>query len=405
MQVSLAVFTPREEDPQFVYSIVRFLNHDEPHRNELYDWDRFKVIHTVISTDDAKNLIERLFNENVFVLRDRDSTEERMLIPMECNLHDIRDVGSQESYGYAKHDWPSLFAIADARNEPSGEIWHSYLCAIGQPLFPSVQEGVRTLFGFSVDEKWGIRSRLEVVVPDFRARIRNFVIEGIRVRIEVDVERLTLEDVRLKLYSKGRKKRFNSDDIRLTGNIHTCTLDEEPVMLEACILSVVDGSLVDRVSYDRRYPSGITPLRMYDTRMALGLISEGENRHVEFKEKLNTQNPYEFLESVVAFANTKGGQILLGVNDRGEVRGIRKDYSETIINLIHSHMNPPIEPNIQHGIVIEGREITIVEIPEGGAKPYWLKNHGSYVRRGATDKPISRTEAEQLFKNRAGIDF
>jgi len=43
-----------------------------------------------------------------------------------------------------------------------------------------------------------------------------------------------------------------------------------------------------------------------------------------------------------------------------------------------------------------------VEIPEGSAKPYWLKNHGPIIRSGSTDRVMSRIEAQQLFSTAKG---
>jgi ATP-dependent DNA helicase RecG len=48
------------------------------------------------------------------------------------------------------------------------------------------------------------------------------------------------------------------------------------------------------------------------------LLAEGESEMVEFKESLDR----EALETAAAFANTRGGILLIGVRDDGTVRGI-----------------------------------------------------------------------------------
>jgi ATP-dependent DNA helicase RecG len=50
-----------------------------------------------------------------------------------------------------------------------------------------------------------------------------------------------------------------------------------------------------------------------------------EGKEIEFKSKLDS----EFLESIVAFANTDGGTILLGVDNRANVIGFHEDYAPT----------------------------------------------------------------------------
>ena len=45
----------------------------------------------------------------------------------------------------------------------------------------------------------------------------------------------------------------------------------------------------------------------------LEIIKNGENEQIEFKESFNK----EVIETIVAFANTKGGIVLIGVSNRG----------------------------------------------------------------------------------------
>ena len=58
-----------------------------------------------------------------------------------------------------------------------------------------------------------------------------------------------------------------------------------------------------------------------DTTQLQKLIQQGEGLRIEFKEAINTV-PTSFYETVVSFANTDGGTILLGVDDNQRVIGI-----------------------------------------------------------------------------------
>ena len=51
------------------------------------------------------------------------------------------------------------------------------------------------------------------------------------------------------------------------------------------------------------------------------IIEQGENEQVEFKEIFNKH----VIETIVAFANTKGGNILIGVNDKKQIIGIKSN--------------------------------------------------------------------------------
>ena len=60
------------------------------------------------------------------------------------------------------------------------------------------------------------------------------------------------------------------------------------------------------------------------------IIAKGENIHTEFKSSFNN----EAIESLVAFANTCGGNVYIGISDSGEVKGCNLG-KETIVNWIN----------------------------------------------------------------------
>jgi predicted HTH transcriptional regulator len=60
-------------------------------------------------------------------------------------------------------------------------------------------------------------------------------------------------------------------------------------------------------------------------------ISRGENLHTEFKE--NVENPESLAKSIVCFANTDGGQIIVRVSRNGEIIGVKDlDYLERLVD-------------------------------------------------------------------------
>jgi hypothetical protein len=404
-QISVALSIPEEGEANLVFATIEFLSHDEIGKEEIYDWDHFKIILSVIDIETAKNLIRSTFCEGLFILKKLQQNETLYEIHTKINLHNYNELGSHDTYGYLKNEWPSIHVYGDLSSQPDGRFWHSYLSVIGQPLFPNLQTAIISLFNLRVEEDWGISSRVEIIVPDFRARIKKLTVKEKTVNIEIECKEADTANLRVKIFSRGSKTRFNSDDLSVEEGYVVIHTEEEPEQLDVCLLSMDDGQAVDKVNYRKGVFHRKQPVVEYSDTLLLDIILQGENDQVEFKQKLNTQNPYEFLETIVAFANVKGGLIILGVDDKANIKGINKDYSETITNLIHSHIDPPIKVRIQYAISIEGKSITIVEVPEGNTKPYWLKNRGAYVRRGSTDKPISRTEVENLFKNRANPYF
>ncbi len=104
------------------------------------------------------------------------------------------------------------------------------------------------------------------------------------------------------------------------------------------------------------------------------LIEEGENLYCEFKRKFST--PEKIAREMIAFANTRGGIILFGIDDNKEVVGVDSEKSETelILDAAKNFCEPPLEININY-MDIQGKEVVIVEIPESKNKPHRLQDY------------------------------
>lgn len=106
------------------------------------------------------------------------------------------------------------------------------------------------------------------------------------------------------------------------------------------------------------------------------LIKDGENQHVEFKSNFNV----DVLESLVAFANTEGGTVYIGISDKGKITGVNLNY-ESIqhwVNEIKSKTEPALlaDTNL---IEIEGKKIVMFSVKEYPIKPISLQ--GRYYKR------------------------
>lgn len=89
-----------------------------------------------------------------------------------------------------------------------------------------------------------------------------------------------------------------------------------------------------------------------DAETTAGWLALGENEHIEFKEKYSSR----VIESLVAFANTAGGRVLIGVNDRGRVVGLpdADQVVESVLSACREAVSPPLTPMV-----------VIVKLPEG----------------------------------------
>jgi len=130
------------------------------------------------------------------------------------------------------------------------------------------------------------------------------------------------------------------------------------------------------------------------------IIQQGENSSVEFKE-YGVKND-SLAKEMVAFANSQGGVILLGVTDSGTISGIPTDYGleERIMNIARDSIIPALEPQFQQDF-FEEKTLAIIIIPKGKDKPYQTAGK-YYIRVGSTNRIASQSELMRLFQA-AGI--
>ncbi len=103
------------------------------------------------------------------------------------------------------------------------------------------------------------------------------------------------------------------------------------------------------------------------------IIENGENSKVEFKRKFT--EPDKIAKEMVAFANTKGGMILFGVDDDREIIGIESEKAE--LELIDIAAKFHCEPEIDYHteiLCIKNKDVLIIHIPESKRKPHYLIN-------------------------------
>lgn len=135
----------------------------------------------------------------------------------------------------------------------------------------------------------------------------------------------------------------------------------------------------------------------------LEIINGGENYYIEFKEE--QVKAKDLGEEIVAFANSEGGTIIIGVADDGSIKGVSNDkIEETIMNICRNNVVPNIIPNFEI-LSIEDKKIVILGIPKGLSKPYSTVDNKYYIRVGTTKRIASREELLRLFEGNGSLHF
>jgi predicted HTH transcriptional regulator len=136
------------------------------------------------------------------------------------------------------------------------------------------------------------------------------------------------------------------------------------------------------------------------------LIKKGESETLEFKAKVN--HPEKIVKEIVAFANTKGGQLLIGITDNNEILGLTsvEEALYTLELAIAKYCFPQI--NYQHEIipVSSKRSIIIYTIFESEIKPHYIllndrdNQRQGYIRLADRSVKASKEMKEILRRER-----
>lgn len=133
----------------------------------------------------------------------------------------------------------------------------------------------------------------------------------------------------------------------------------------------------------------------------LDIISLGETSKVEFKETLTHQE--SFATEMIAMSNSKGGLILLGVEDKtGKIKGLSYEEIQEFSNKTADIANNLIKPQIYITtdiVSVEDNRVLIISIEEGIAKPYKDNKGTIWVKQGPDKRRLTdNNEQIRLFQ-------
>ena len=138
------------------------------------------------------------------------------------------------------------------------------------------------------------------------------------------------------------------------------------------------------------------------------ILTRPEGKTLEFKRDLSSPKP--MLKTLVAFANTAGGRLVIGVDDDKQVVGVEDplEEEERLCNLIADSIAPRLVPNIEM-ITVEGKTLLIAEVFLSGSRPHFLRAEGPevgvYVRLGSTNRQADRELVAELRRSVEGGSF
>jgi len=253
--------------------------------------------------------------------------------------------------------------------------------------------------------------RFVLVLPDTRARIVRAELDAtsVSLTIEAHVDRsdLTLQvssptaQVNRAEHSIPTDRRIRFDVPPETEEITLYLLDKPQDLLAQVELSRIDPLF------------GELPERLVSVRTAKADLLAGESDTTEYKPfcDLSSDKAAELLETVIAFANTRGGRLYVGVDRHGTPQGVPslrqhskatprsgepaamlEDFRARLRALICDRIRPVPAHDIQD-LTIDGCPVLVLDVPRGDKPPYATHEHDVFIRKGSTNrKPDPKTE-------------
>lgn len=131
-----------------------------------------------------------------------------------------------------------------------------------------------------------------------------------------------------------------------------------------------------------------------------------ETENMEFKSAFTE----EIYKEVIAFANTDGGVLYIGIDNDGNVVGLDNvdDEYTRITNGIRDAILPDVTMFVKY--TIQENKVVRITISEGTNKPYYLRSkglkpNGVYVRQGTSSVQASNEQIRRMIKDSDGDDF
>lgn len=131
------------------------------------------------------------------------------------------------------------------------------------------------------------------------------------------------------------------------------------------------------------------------------LVKEGEGLYLEFK--LRATYPNKIAHEIIAFANTRGGKLLIGVDDDGRLAGVKYPEEEALVVMraLIKHARPRIQVKYFYVRLTAKRWVVVFEVPESKRKPIKFtegRNRLLYFIRFEDKSLQASKEAEGILK-------
>lgn len=357
-------------------------------------YKQLNFVRTFVEVDDAISEIRRAVYEGTLPVPGFQQTI------IEGNL--IQPLGRSDT-AWLHHSewcmWPAAIFILSPAGYSNVSLLEP-LVALDAPYYRDLSHFLRDQFGVKTSNAYGYFSgQIVIIVPDFRARISNLTIGSGYIKAEVESRFQESRGLVAKLYVENEQKVLFEGNVPVKGSDIYQQLEDQPTHASVVILSRSTGEPLDQKTFRGSASMNDLGVKFEEPELEIDqLLLIGESETIEFRE--NVDNAIRLAKTVCAFANTKGGRIVIGVTDEHIVVGCKTaGLSDRITNIVRCHCDPP--PNFTvKSLGYEGKQILVVRVDASDSVIHTVREHGPYIRaNGTTRVPVS-FELEQLCRRR-----
>lgn len=394
----------RDGDSTYIYDgRVSFLHKSESASGLSYDYGKVVLVQWVADIEKVSDLIGSLSSESIALDGFPDVKIKGGLAP------DCYHVSNRYKFAGVWNDWPCWFCSYGCASDWGIHClgYQSPVIAPGLPPYPGLIEANRIFLHLN-EESYPTQNTpvgIRFIIPDYRARIKALEIEESQVAVLIEARESAREDLLLQFFCRMENANQSLKDVPIGDGRATIKFPSAPIEGHAYLLDRRTGEPIDSKSFGRWHTDrtgGVTVKTSKET--IEGMIAKGEGGSVEFKMELG-KDSNEFLETVVSFANTGGGTILIGVHDDSRVVGAGDDFGnieKKVLGLVANRCEPDINIGIER-FVIDNRDVVAVSVKEGGDKPYLVVGKSAYKRVIKDDYPLTRRDFDEMYQKKQNL--
>ncbi len=360
------------------------------------DYTDFKISSGFLRLNEAKNLLETLTETGELCLPPLPS------VRMDASLYP----GSSKRFCPSSEMWfPVHFASFEYRwsigTDCIGTLPQRTIYSVDAPVYPGGKEAIEDLLNVHLGGASGQYSQLVALAPDYRGRISEVRLStrGVEVLVEC-LPGANEDDLIGKVYFEGPSGNVEQGKLEFNNARATFKAGGFPRSVLVALLSKSRGDLIDEKAFHSGHAYTSAGVVIETTEQNIeNLVLAGESDTVEFKREPPKKRE-DLAIAIASFWNRLGGQILIGVEDDGQIVGCDlQGIADTVTNIIRAFCDPPLEVTVEEVNVRENR-VLIIRVPEGKDKPCVVREKGLYVRSGGTSRHATRYEVEEMYKER-----